>query len=136
MYGLICSRSDIYILRREKIITKNGKQTLFCKDVWLNGKPICIIALVLYDWCKQKNLTINQFLSMEGRIKFDRWLPPSLFEQWVDIINQVYLYDFKNEEDVVRWKWSGKCIYTVKSVYDHLTINDKGRHFQHAHLKS
>lgn len=66
-----------------------------------------------------------------GQIRFNRWLPPILFEQWVDIVNQVYHFEFKNEEDVVKWKWNGKGIYTTKSICDHPTSGDSGRHFQH-----
>jgi hypothetical protein len=71
--------TDLLKIRQgKKIITKNGKQTLFLKDEWPNCKPICIAAPILYDWCSQKNMTVNKFLSMEGQIRFDRWLPPIL----------------------------------------------------------
>jgi hypothetical protein len=118
-------------LKGRKIITQNGKITLLWKDEWLMDKPICMVAPVLYDWCTQKDITVNQFLTLNGQIGFDRWLPPPLFEQWMDIVNQVYNFEFKDENDLIKWKWSGKGIYTTKSVYDQLTSGDSGKHFQY-----
>jgi hypothetical protein len=118
-------------LRGRKIHVNNGKWALFWKDEWLGEKPIFMMVLVLFDWCSQKDIIVHQFLSLNGYIKFDRWLPPSLFRQWVDIVDQVYSFTFENENDIVSWKWGGKGRYNTKSVYDHLTRNDEGMQFQH-----
>jgi hypothetical protein len=82
-------------MRGRKITTRNGRQTLFWKDAWLYDKPICVIAPVLYEWCSDKNLTVNHFLSRDGPIDFDRWL------QWMEIVNKTYNFSYENEEDVI-----------------------------------
>jgi hypothetical protein len=68
--------------------TKNGKMTLFWKDPWLLDKPICLIAPVLFDLCDDKDITVYQFLVREGQLTFSRWLPPLLFEQWLNIVGE------------------------------------------------
>jgi hypothetical protein len=90
-----------------------------------------MISPVLYEWCKSKNMNVNQFLYRGGQIDFERWLPPFLFEQWIDIVNKAFNFSFKNEEDGISWKWGGNGQYTTKSVYDHLTKDDNGKDFQH-----
>jgi hypothetical protein len=45
----------IYLSGR-KIDTKNGENTLLWQDAWLEERSICIIALVLYDLCREKAL--------------------------------------------------------------------------------
>jgi hypothetical protein len=58
----------IYLSGR-KIETKNWtKNTMRWHDAWLEEKPICIIAPVLYDLCRGKNITVHQFLLAGGHI--------------------------------------------------------------------
>jgi hypothetical protein len=66
-----------------------------------------------------------------GQLQFNRWLPPIFFEQWLNIIDKVYSYEFNINNDVIKWKWGGKGKFTTKSVYDHLTQDDDGFHFTH-----
>jgi hypothetical protein len=42
------------------------KKTLFWKDEWIGEKPICMMAPVLYEWCPQKDITVHEFLCMNG----------------------------------------------------------------------
>jgi hypothetical protein len=53
------------------------------------------------------------------------------FEKWLEIINKVYSYGFSINDDVIKWKWGRKGKFTTKSLYDHLTKDDDGFHFQH-----
>jgi hypothetical protein len=61
---------------------------------------------------------------------FNRWLPPLLFEDWLDIINKVYSFNFEECDDIIKWRW-GEGYFTTKTIYDHLTKNDCGSNFQH-----
>jgi hypothetical protein len=89
-------------LRGRQIITKNGKLTLIWKDKWLHDQPLCIVALVLFEWCKEKNVIVNQLLMKNGQLQFNRWLPPIFFEQWLNIIDKVYNYEFNINNDVIK----------------------------------
>lgn len=121
---------NIY-LRGRKISTRNGKKTLFWEDTWLGDKPICVAAPVIFDQCAEKGIIVHDFLRKEGQLQFDRWLPPILFNKWLEIICEVYTYKYENCDDIITWKWCGKKQFTTKSVYDHLTKGDNEFHFQH-----
>jgi hypothetical protein len=98
-------------------------------DTWLDNKPICVTAPVIFDLCAEKEITVHQFLRNGGQIQFDRCLPPILFNQWLQVIGGIYSYKYENCEDSITWKWGKQ--FTTKSVYDHLTRDDSGHHFQH-----
>jgi hypothetical protein len=49
-------------LKGRKINTKNWKQTLFWKDLWLGDKPISLHSPTLFDMCEDKNITVHGFL--------------------------------------------------------------------------
>ena len=74
-----------------------------------------------------KILQFTMFWKKNGRVPFDRWLPPSMFEEWMEIINATFSFNFKQQPDEISWKWGVKKIYTTKSVYDHLTHQTKVR---------
>jgi hypothetical protein len=117
-------------LRGRVIKVRDGKQTLFWKDIWLQDKPLCVLAPVLFDWCSHKDVTVHQFLSLNGHLSFDRWLPPILFEQWLSIVGRTFCFQFQNERDIC-WKWGGKGQYTSKSMYDLLTKDDVRNSYKH-----
>jgi hypothetical protein len=94
-------------LKGMKIETKNGKNTLFWKDPWLDDKPICTITPVVFDLCEDKDVTVYQFLVCGGQLKFTRWLPPILFEQWVEIVENAFNFQFCNTDDTVKWRRGG-----------------------------
>jgi hypothetical protein len=109
---------NIY-LRGRKVETENGKMTLFWKDPWLWDEPICLTAPVLFDLCDEKDITVYHFLAKEGQIKFSRWLPPVLFDQWLTIVGGVFNLRYQNTKDSVKWKWGGGGggKYKTKKVY-------------------
>jgi hypothetical protein len=119
-------------LNRRRIETKNGKNTLFWKDPWLCDKPICTTTPVVFDLCEEKDVTVHQFLVCGGQLKFTRWLPPILFEQWVETVKHAFNSQFCNTNDTVKWRWEGgRGVYTTRSMYDHLTREDEGSSFTH-----
>ena len=50
-----------------------------------------------------------------------------MFEEWMEIINTTFSFNFKQQPDEISWKWGGKKIFTTKSVYDHLNQQPKVR---------
>jgi len=63
-------------LRGRQVQTKNGKNTLFWEDCWINEKPICKEHPVLFDLCNDKLISVHKVLQNNGRLSFSRWLPP------------------------------------------------------------
>ena len=86
---------------------------------------------VLYDWCRDKGLTIHDVLVRRGRLNFNRWLPPIIFENCLKIIDEAFSYNFGDGEDTITWKWNNSKIFTTKSVYDHLTAGCNVCEFKH-----
>ena len=72
-----------------------------------------------------------EFLRLEGQLSFNRWLPPFLFDQWLNLVNTVFSYHFAYSPDMVAWKWNSKGLFTTKSVYDHLSCGHSRRCFKH-----
>jgi len=86
---------------------------------------------VLFDLCSNKDVTVYDFLRRDGQLTFIRWLPPFLFDQWLNLVNSAFSYHFENNSDIVKWNWNSKGIFTTKSVYDHLSNGHPRRNFKH-----
>ena len=110
---------------------KNGKNTRFWEDIWLKDKPLCMLHPVLFDWCLNKNISVYNVLCANGRLPFDRWLPPSFFEEWLGILDATFSFNFEDANDKVSWKWGRNKMFTTKSTYDHLTVGQSRGHFNH-----
>jgi hypothetical protein len=74
----------------------NGKATLFWENAWLTDKPLCTIHPIIYEWCLDKNISMYEVIEKSGRLDFDRWLPPALFENWMKVLEETYSYHFEN----------------------------------------
>jgi hypothetical protein len=51
-------------------------------------------------------------------------------EQWYSLTTKLNGVILNNEKDKIYWKWSPSKVFTVKSVYEHLTKDDDGPKFQ------
>ena len=85
---------------------------------------------VLFEWCQDKDITVHNVLQINGRVPFDRWLPPILFEEWMGVINDTFSFNFRQQADEIGWKWESKKKFTTKSTYEHLTPHARV-HFDH-----
>ena len=56
--------------------------------------------------------------------------PPSFFEEWMEIINDTFSFNFSHQPDKISWKWGGNKIFTTKSTYNHLAYQPRA-HFGH-----
>ena len=57
----------------------DGKVTLLWENTWLCDKPLCTTHPILYEWCRDKNITVHEMRERRGHLEFDRWLPPDFF---------------------------------------------------------
>ena len=121
----------LHYLTGRSLMVKNGKSTSFWLDSWLAGKPLCISHPVLFDMCLDKYISVYHVLTQQGQIQFRRWLPPLLFEQWINLLNKVYYHPFMNSKDIPIWKWNKSKMFSTKSVYEHLTKESSRNQFKH-----
>ena len=77
--------------------------------------------VVLFDLCANKQITVFEFLQLDGRVSFNIWLPPVLFNQWLELVNKVYSFHFENTQDKIIWKWNGNGKFATNSVYDRIS---------------
>ena len=81
-------------LRGRTFSVKNGRKTSLWTDTWISDKPLCILYPVLFDLCVNKNISVFNFLTINGQVQFSRWLPSLLFEQWIEVVNNIYNHVF------------------------------------------
>jgi len=56
---------------------------------------------------------------------------PTLFEQWMSVVDIVYQHHFADTKDIPVWKWTKGKIFSTNSVYEFLTKEDSGLHYKH-----
>jgi hypothetical protein len=58
------------------------------------------------------------------KFTFRRTVDHRLMDQWYEVVQISSSINFKEEEDVIIWKFNSKGIYSVQSLYG--VINDRG----------
>lgn len=109
-----------------RIKPNNGDATSFWTDSWLEGNPLCITHSTLFELCLDRIITLKEFREREGQINFRRWLPNILHTQWEELKSKVLNQHFNNGHDTISWGWTNSGAFSVKSVYEQLTITDSG----------
>jgi hypothetical protein len=59
-------------------------------------------------------------------IQFKVRLQGIIQAQWCELATKLNRVTLDEEVDVVHWKWNVNKIFSVKSVYEHLTKDDSG----------
>ena len=116
-------------LAGRKVLIKNCENVLFWLDCWLDDQPLCIKFPTLFELNDFKYISVDDFVKKNGLITFRRWLPTVLQSQWELLKQQALNFPLIPSKDRVSWKWSAKGAFSVKSVYDRLTIDDKGESY-------
>jgi len=118
-------------LKGRAMLVRNGRKPSLWTHCWLNDKPLCAVAPTLFDICCDKNISVYHFLTKQGQLNFKRWLTPILFYQWLGVVNEIYMHNFQNNEDIPRWRWNKNNCFSTKSVYDFLNKDNSGNRFKH-----
>ena len=88
-------------------------------------------SLSFLIFAKAKNISVHDLLRCQGQLDFSRWLNPILFARWLEVVDSVYHYNFKNGNDIPMWRWTKNICFSTKFVYDILTKEESGRGFKH-----
>jgi hypothetical protein len=116
---------DIYLQGR-KVIIGNGKKTLFWKDKWLYEKSLEVLFPDLFAMCLNQNITVEQVKKDPIVVKFTRWLVDRWRNDWEQILVDTFSVNMGLNDDTVSWRFGFKGLFSVKSVYNALTINESG----------
>lgn len=130
VWAALLKVKPIYLAGRQ-LKVKNGNLAPFSLINALGDKALRETYPILFDWCTNKKITVYAFLEGGGHISFDRWLPPILFNQWLQVLDRVYSFSLENNRDIPVWKWNKSGSFTTKSVYERLTSNDQGNSYKY-----
>jgi hypothetical protein len=56
---------------------------------------------------------------------------PILFDNWLELVNKVFSFQFVNCQDKIKWKWTGNGKFSTKSVYEHISSSGSSGGFKH-----
>lgn len=76
------------------------------------------------------NISVAQVKKDPDSVSFSRWLVGIWKDQWDSILTDLSLISLNNNEDVVSWKFGSKGLFSVKSVYNALSVNEAGPHYK------
>ena len=55
-----------------------------------------------------------EVIEKSGRLDFNRWLPPTLFENWMKVLEETFSYHFENQSDKISWRWGERGFHYQK----------------------
>jgi len=114
----------------DRCMLRMGKTLLPGKMCDWKADPFVSYTLSCMNGVRDKCISVFCVLNRNGHLNFNRWLPPILFEIWMEVLEENFSFHFVHLNDTMSWKWSSK-MFTTKSVYDHLTLGPWGGHFYH-----
>jgi len=104
----------------------NGQKTLFWKDIWLYDQPLCVLFPDLFAMCQQLDIAVSQVKFDPQSLTFSRWLVDEWRVNWEKILLDVANVQLCEGADITTWKFGCHGNFTVKYVYNALTVNDTG----------
>jgi hypothetical protein len=114
---------QIYLKGREYKVN-NGKSISFWLDRWLDDKPLCVAYPILFDLCSDKRISVYD-VWCEGWVIHFQIIPQGLTtDQWYELAARLNNVSLNDEKDLPLWRWNANKIFSVKSVYNHLTKNE------------
>lgn len=116
---------DLYIQGREYIVG-DGKRISFWKDKWLYDQTLESLFPDLYKMAQQHDITLAEVKLNPSCVTFSRWLVGVWRKQWDSLLLAVKKIQLIDTVDIVKWRLSPKGLFTVKSMYNALTLNDLG----------
>lgn len=108
------------------MINNNGQGTLFWQDTWLYDKCISLLFPDLFKMSQQKEISVHDMLTNPQRMSFSRHLVDRWRLDWGKITEDASNLTVKPGENMVCWKFGCNGRFTIKSVYNALTVNDSG----------
>ena len=76
--------------------------------------------------CQQSDLTVFQVKTDIQSVTFSRWLVDIWKENWEKNVHDLANVHLCDGVDFVKWKFGCNGRFSVKSVYNALTMNDTG----------
>ncbi|KAF5188132.1 hypothetical protein FRX31_022281 [Thalictrum thalictroides] len=121
--GILVSQNKFYEGIEHKVM--DGNNTKFWSDTWCDVGPLAIIFARLYRISSKKNSTVAEHFT-DGVWDLQlrrRRLRGGEEEEMAAILNILTQVDFTAGKDRWVWKWSKNKIFTVRTMYRELLID-------------
>ncbi|TVU43075.1 hypothetical protein EJB05_09511, partial [Eragrostis curvula] len=93
------------------------------RDIYMKGRKLIL--------GNDKDISVADCAANEWVINFRVNLPSILHGQWYSLAARLNEQRLTASKDKAVWLWTSNGIFSVKSVYDHLTRDDNGASYKH-----
>jgi hypothetical protein len=94
--------------------------------MWLEDKPVCVIYPILFDSCSNKRISVYEVWS-DGWVIHFQTIPQGVVRtQWYELATKLNRVSLRECNDLPLWWWTANKVFSVKSVYNHMTKNEVG----------
>jgi hypothetical protein len=92
----------------------------------LDYKPLCVAYPILFDLCSDKRISVHD-VWCEGWVIHFQIIPQGLARgHWYELAAMLNNVSLNDDNYLPLWKWTANKVFSVKSVYNHLTKNESG----------
>jgi hypothetical protein len=117
-------------LKGSGIKINNGQHTSFWLDIWMGDTPLCLTYPILYEEAINNNCSVLDVKRQGWVVQFRTRLHGVIREQWYALTVAPNNFTLNESRYESYWKWTTSKMFTVKSVYEHLTIHDDGPEYK------
>jgi hypothetical protein len=105
----------------------NGAKTLFWKDAWINGSPLCTAFPEMFKLARRKHITVKDAMDKGRWMKgLQRISSPEQIDHFAELWHLITTVRLTEHEDVISWTKSSDHCYSAASAYNasflHLTL--------------
>jgi hypothetical protein len=120
----------LYTMGRMMLVA-NGQATDFWKDAWCGTSAFCDKFPQLFNICSQQQITVAEVAALEWQFNFCKWMTPEIQSQRRQMRDSLAMIALNEESDKPKWKYTKNGIFSVKSLYEKLSIVGFDRSFKH-----
>ena len=128
VWNQLLSVKDIYMKGRKMIVGK-GDTTSFWRDTWVCETPLKDTCSQLFEICNEPEISVAEAARRGWQLSFRRWLNERLQAQFRNLRDLLTAFAVNIENDKPKWRWENNGLFSVRSTYEHLCINEVGAQY-------
>jgi hypothetical protein len=112
-------------LRYGSFQLNSGTNIRFWDDIWVGNRSLKEQYLELYRIVRHKYYTVaTVFRTVPLNISFRRSLSGDTLQSWHELVSNIAYVSLNDEEDKFRWGLNQNGIFTVRSMYNAMTVRN------------
>jgi len=128
VWNQLLSVKDIYIQGRKMIVGKDNATSLW-RDTWVCETPLKDKFPQLFQISNEPEITVAGAANVGWHMSFRRWLNEGLQTQFRQLRDLLSSFAINSDKDKPKWIWGNNGLFSVKSMYDQLCINEVGAQY-------